>query len=66
MVEIDTPELASLLPDTQAPAQADAAPRLRHVVAGNGPARRIGQSIAWLRSHYDGPLRVEGWPELHT
>lgn len=28
-------------------------------VAGNGPARRIARSIAWLRSHFDGPLRVE-------
>ncbi|HET9814676.1 MAG TPA: AraC family transcriptional regulator [Xanthobacteraceae bacterium] len=111
MLEIDTPELSSLLLDTEAPAQADpaprrglflgeasaafvdavwrlmrlldtpadiralaplaerevlyrlvqsnAGPRLRDVVAGNGPARRIAQSIAWLRSHYDGPLRVE-------
>src|SRR5262245_31997311 len=111
MLEIDTPELASLLLDHEAPADANAAagrglflgqatapfvdavwrlmrlldtpgdiralaplavrevldrllqsnagPRLREVVAGNGPARRIARSIAWLRSHYDGPLRVE-------
>src|SRR5262245_16094727 len=39
--------------------QSNAGPRLRAVVAGNGPARRIARSIAWLRSHYDGPLRVE-------
>jgi AraC-like DNA-binding protein len=111
MLEIDTPELASLLLDTETPAHADAVgrrglflgeatapfvdavwrlmrlldtpgdiralaplaerevlyrllqsnagPRLREVVAGNGPARRIARSIAWLRSHYDGPLRLE-------
>jgi AraC-like DNA-binding protein len=111
MLEIDTPELASLLLDTETPAHADAAgrrglflgeatapfvdaiwrlvrlldtpgdiralaplaerevlyrllqsnagARLRDVVAGNGPARRIAESIAWLRSHYDAPLRVE-------
>jgi AraC-like DNA-binding protein len=111
MLELDTPELASLLLDTATPAHADAAgrrglflgqatapfvdavwrlmrlldapgdiralaplaerevlyrlvqsnagARLRDVVAGNGPARRIAQSIAWLRSHYDAPLRVE-------
>jgi AraC-like DNA-binding protein len=111
MLEIDTPELASLLLDTETPAHADAAgrrglflgeatapfvdavwrlirlldtpgdiralaplaerevlyrllqsnagARLREVVAGNGPARRIARSIAWLRSHYDGPLCVE-------
>ena len=111
MLEIDTPELASLLLDPETPAQGDVAPqrglflgeasaafvdavwrlmrlldtprdiralaplaerevlyrlvqsnagsRLRNVVAGNGPARRIARSIAWLRSHYDGPLRVE-------
>ena len=39
--------------------QSNADGRLRDVVAGNGPARRIAQSIAWLRSHYDAPLRVE-------
>src|SRR5262245_22716705 len=39
--------------------QSNAGARLREVVAGNGPARRIARSIAWLRSHYDGPLRVE-------
>src|SRR5262245_56860652 len=111
MLEIEMPELASLLLDTETPAHADAAgrrglflgeatapfvdavwrlmrlldapgdiralaplaerevlyrllqsnagARLREGVAGNGPARRIARSIAWLRSHYDGPLRVE-------
>ena len=111
MLEIHTPELASLLLDTATPAHADAAgrrglflgeatatfvdavwrlmrlldtpgdiralaplaervvlyrllqsnagARLRDVMAGNGPARRIARSIGWLRSHYDGPLRVE-------
>src|SRR5262249_6714484 len=111
MLEIDTPELASLLLDTETPAPADgvarrglflgeatppfvdavwrlmrlldtpadiralaplaerevlyrllqsnAGARLREVVAGNGPARRIARSIAWLRLHYHGPLRVE-------
>src|SRR5262245_21831437 len=111
MLEVDTPELASLLLDTETPAQAEVAgrrglflgeatapfvdavwrlmrlldapgdiralaplaerevvyrllqsnagARLREVVAGNGPARRIARSIAWLRSHYDGPLRLE-------
>ena len=39
--------------------QSNADGRLRDVVAGNGPARRIARSIAWLRSHYDAPLRVE-------
>ena len=39
--------------------QTNAGARLRAVVAGNGPAHRIARSIAWLRSHYDGPLRVE-------
>jgi len=39
--------------------QSNAGARLRDVVAGNGPARRIARSIKWLRSHYDGPLRVE-------
>ena len=39
--------------------QSNADGRLRDVVAGNGPARRIARSIGWLRSHYDGPLRVE-------
>ena len=111
MLELDTPELASLLLETDRPAHADVVPRrglfvgeatspfvdavwrlmrlldtpgdiralaplaerevlyrllqsnagarLRDVVAGNGPARRIARSIVWLRSHYDGPLRVE-------
>jgi AraC-like DNA-binding protein len=111
MLELDTPELASLLLDTETPAHFDAAARrglflgeatapfieavwrlmrlldtprdiralaplaerevlyrllqsnagarLRDVVAGNGPARRIARSIVWLRSHYHGPLRVE-------
>jgi AraC-like DNA-binding protein len=111
MLEIDTPEMASLLLETQTPAhdetpgqralflgeatapfvdavwrlmrlldtpgdiralaplaqrevlyrllQTNAGGRLREVMAGNGPARRIAGSIAWLRSHYDGPLRVE-------
>jgi AraC-like DNA-binding protein len=39
--------------------QSNAGARLRDVMAGNGPARRIARSIGWLRSHYDGPLRVE-------
>ena len=39
--------------------QSNADGRLRDVVAGNGPARRIARSIAWLRSHYDAPLRVD-------
>jgi AraC-like DNA-binding protein len=39
--------------------RSNAGARLREVVAGNGPARRIARSIAWLRSHYDGPLRLE-------
>ena len=39
--------------------QSNADGRLRDVVAGNGPARRIAQSIAWLRTHYDEPLRVD-------
>jgi AraC-like DNA-binding protein len=39
--------------------QSNAGARLREVVAGNGPARRIARSIAWLRTHYNGPLRVE-------
>src|SRR5499433_1978229 len=39
--------------------QSNAGARLREVVAGNGPARRIARSLAWLRSHYDGPLRLE-------
>jgi AraC-like DNA-binding protein len=32
--------------------------RLGQVVTGNGPARRIAESISWLRAHYDEPLRV--------
>src|SRR5499426_3993437 len=36
--------------------QSNAGARLREVLAGIGPARRIARSIAWLRSHYDGPL----------
>src|SRR5262249_35500312 len=111
MLELDTPELAALLPDTETPAQdgatrrpglflgeatapfvdavwrlmrlldtpgdiralaplaerevlyrlvqSNAGARLREVVAGNGPARRIARSIAWLRSHYDAPLRLD-------
>jgi AraC-like DNA-binding protein len=39
--------------------QSNAGARLRDVVAGHGPARRIARSIAWLRSHYDGPLQVD-------
>src|SRR5262245_5083498 len=105
MLEIDMPELASLLLDTETPAHADGAgrrglflgeatapfidavwrlirlldapkdiralaplaerevlyrllqsnagARLREVIAGNGPARRIARSIAWLRAHYE-------------
>jgi AraC-like DNA-binding protein len=111
MLEIDTPELASLLLDTDAPARVDgpsprglfvgdasdpfidavwrlmrlldtpddirmlaplaerevlyrllqtnAGGRLRDVLAGHGPARRIAQSLAWLRTRYHEPLRVE-------
>jgi len=39
--------------------QSDAGPRLRALIAGNGPAHRIARSIAWLRAHYDAPLRVQ-------
>ena len=39
--------------------QSNADGRLRDVVAGNGPARRIARSIAWLRTHYYEPLRVD-------
>jgi AraC-like DNA-binding protein len=111
MLEIDTPELASVMLEAETPAQADsgsqrglflgdaselfidavwrlmrlldtpqdiralaplaerevlyrllqsnAGGRLRDVLAGHGPARRIAQSIVWLRTHYHEPLRVE-------
>jgi AraC-like DNA-binding protein len=39
--------------------QSNAGGRLRDVLAGHGPARRIAQSIVWLRTHYHEPLRVE-------
>lgn len=38
--------------------QSNAGGRLARLVAGNGPANRIARSIAWLRGHYDEPLRV--------
>lgn len=38
--------------------QSDAGERLRQVIAGHGPACRMARAIAWLRRHYDEPLRV--------
>lgn len=39
--------------------QSNAGERLREVMAGDGNARRIARAIAWLRTRYDEPLRVE-------
>lgn len=33
--------------------------RLRHICRNEGPAHQVRQAIAWLRTHYDQPLRVE-------
>lgn len=37
----------------------DEGAQLRQVIAGDGHARRIALSLAWLRAHYTEPLRVE-------
>lgn len=33
--------------------------RLRQIAAGHGQARRIAKAIAWLKTHFHEPLRVE-------